>query len=254
MKTSIKLDTPKLQTRLNIPGLHFFPKIDPLNTTQTDRLKANQGVPFFWDMEKTTETDGFTFYSEIVAAEKAKYAEKATDTSNGVVKFDWDTLGDCNKGNFGWDSDSPCVFLRINRVIGWEPVGLFKPDSGSIFEADGPKKPMERDAVYMRCKSKFIGEELTEEQQKEKALTFDYYGGANNDGYVSKEFFPYGGKVAQPNYQSPIVAVKVKGLKEGEKHRITCQAHAKNIVIDSRDNLGHIAFEMQHKGDIEKTE
>lgn len=253
MKTSINDEKPRLQTRLNIPGLHFFPKIDPKNSTQTDRLKENSGVPFFWDGGNEASKN---FYSEIVAMEKAKYDTNAADASNGETTFDWSTLGECgtDTDGYGWATKEPCVYFRINRVIGWEPIGLFKPEEGSIFATDGPKAEMQKDAVYIRCDSVYIGDKETEEMTNSK-LTFDYFGGSPNDGYIPKDgFFPYEGKKAQPNYQSPIVAVKVKGLTDGEKYRVWCQAHAKNIIIDKRDNLGHIQFEIQHAGTATKTE
>jgi len=130
---------------------------------------------------------------------KAKKGE-----SEGVTDFDWSSMGDCGYSGdnldaqtFGWDTPTPCIYLRLNRIIDWKPVGLFKPADGSIFANDGPKKPMVEDAVYMRCKSKYIGDK--EADAAPSALTFTYFGG-NGDGYVEKKFFPYGGKAAQPNY------------------------------------------------------
>jgi len=114
MKTSIDLEKPKLQTRLNIPGLHYFPKIDPTNKTQTTRLKDNAQVPFFWDNDKT-EIAG-TFYSTIIEAEKTAYDEKAAKNQEGVTNFNWDSLGECGTAPYGWNTDSPCIFFRVNRV------------------------------------------------------------------------------------------------------------------------------------------
>lgn len=257
MKTSINMDKPKLQTRLNIPGLHFFPKVDPESKEQTTRLKENEGVPFFWDSSIETS---YKFYSDIVATERTKYNNKTRDVADteSVKTFDWDSnLGECGTGTYGWETSEPCIFLRLNRIIDWIPVGLFQPPKDSFFDADGnkPTKPMVKDAVYMRCNAKYIGEEKPEGEEAPK-LEFDYFGGDTDggDGFVTRDFFPYAGKAAQPNYQSPIAAVKVKGLADGDKHRIRCHAFARNIVIDNRDNLGSISFEIQHKGEAQKTE
>lgn len=251
MKTSIDLEKPKLQTRLNIPGLHYFPKIDPFNKTQTTRLKDNTQIPFYWDNENPDSPGAF--YTTIVDTEKAIYDEKAGKNQEGVTNFDWGTLGACGTSPYGWNTNEPCVFFRVNRVIDWTPVGLFMPEKDSIFEKDGPTKPMQKDAIYIRCDSKYLGETEGDEAGP-AALTFTYFGGDPSDGYISSEFFPYQGKAKQEAYQSPIVAVKVKGLEDGQKFRVKCQAHAKNIVIDTRDNLGHIQFEIQYKGEAKKTE
>lgn len=69
---------------------------------------------------------------------------------------------------------------------------------------------MVRDATYIRCNSKYIGDK--EEGAQPDPLTFTYMGGAPSDGFVESKFFPYQGKSAQPDYQSPMVAVKVGGL------------------------------------------
>jgi len=261
MKTSINLDKPKLQTRLNIPGLHFFPKVNPEDSEQTARLKANEGVQFFWDSEADDK-----FYETIVGGEKTIYDDKATRVSNnaiegkngGVVNFDWADLGDCGAAPYGWNSATPCIFFRVNRVIDWEPVGLFKPDEAAPVDENSNTpsltlgQKMQRNAVYVRCNEKYIGDK--EGEAKPAKLEYEYFGGETNDGYVDSKFFPYGGKVAQPDYQSPIIAVKVQGLTSGEKYRVKCHAFAKNIVIDDRDNLGSIQFEIQHGGEAVKTE
>lgn len=257
MKTSINLEKPKLQTRLNIPGLHFFPKVDAESKDQTARLKENEGVPFYWDSAKE---DSYKFYEKIVATEVEIYKNKSASIAANavagknvdVVDFDWTTLGDCGVAPYGWDSSEPCIYLRLNRIIDWNPVGLFKPEG--IFEEEGnlPTKKMVRDATYIRCNSKYIGDK--EDGDQPDPLTFTYMGGAPSDGFVESKFFPYQGKSAQPDYQSPMVAVKVGGLTDGEKYRVKCHAFAKNIVIDDRDNLGSIRFEIQHGGTATKTE
>lgn len=248
MKTSIDLEKPKLQTRLNIPGLHFFPKFNPMDDEHAARKKANQDIPFFWDSAVAEGDTSGTFYTTEVEKVKKEYAEKKGG-QNGVVDFDFSTLGDCGKDNFGWDSNSPCVFFRLNRVIDWTPVGYFSPPANSFFSAEGNglAAKMERDAVYIRCDGYYNGGE--EDAPEQKTLSFNYYGGKQNDGYLESNYFPYGGKVKQPNYQSPIVAVKINGLTDGKKYKVKCHAFARNIVIDDRDNLGSISFEIQHGGE-----
>jgi len=257
MKTSIDPDVPKLQTRLNIPGLHFFPKINPNNETQTDRLKKNEQIAFFWDSESESDS----FYEDIIRDEFITYDQKAKNVTDnakpgknsGVVNFQKSSLTDvngdtsCTTYPYGWDSSEPCIFLRLNRIIGWKPVGLFSPEKDTLFEKDGPKANMQKDAVYVRCSAKQLGEDENADN-----VGFKYYG--NNDGAILSDFFPYAGKSLQPDYQSPMVGVKITGMNDGEKYRVKCQAFAKNIVIDERDNLGSIKFEIQHKGEASKTE
>merc|ERR1712227_987464 len=183
MKTSIDLEKPKLQTRLNIPGLHFFPKFDPLDS-------------------KHAEGDtGYTFYTKMVDNVIEEYTNKTRlNTDKSITDFDFSPLGDCGKNNYGYDSNSPCVFFRLNRVIDWSPVGYFSPPANSYFSAEGngPTAKMERDAVYIRCDGNYNGPE--EGAPEKKTLSFKYFGGKNNDGYLESKYFPYKGKVTQPNY------------------------------------------------------
>lgn len=249
MKTSIDLEKPKLQTRLNIPGLHFFPKFDPLDSKHSDRKKANEDIAFYWDSKNAEGDTGYTFYTKMVDNVIEEYTNKTRlNTDKSITDFDFSTLGDCGKNNYGYDSNSPCVFFRLNRVIDWSPVGYFSPPANSYFaaEGNGPTAKMERDAVYIRCDGNYNGPE--EGAPEKKTLSFKYFGGKNNDGYLESKYFPYKGKVTQPNYQSPVVAVQVNGLEDAKKYKVRCHAFARNIVIDDRDSLGSIFFEIQHGG------
>ena len=64
---------------------------------------------------------------------------------------------------------------------------------------------MEKDAVYVRCESKEV------ESEDRDVASFEYFGGT--DGNLESKYYPFTGKKAQPNYEQPIVAVKINGLK-----------------------------------------
>lgn len=234
MKTTINDDKPKLQTRLNIPGLHALPKFNPTNKVHTDRLSANDATPIAYNVDGDADSNG-DIYATMLDEIKATYTDDAGDNE----KFDVSTLGVCGTGKYGYDTTEPCVWLRLNKVIDWEPVGFFAPTGENGFTGDSLAAAMERDAVYMRCESKLVSDSTTD------VLTFDYFGGANNDGNFEKKFYPFTGKKFMPKYQQPIVAVKVKGMLAGELYRVYCRAFARNIPTNDRDNLGSITFEMK---------
>ena len=54
---------------------------------------------------------------------------------------------------YGWDSNSPCIFLRLNKIIDWLPIGYLSPPENTFYAEDGPRNTIERDAIYFRCKS-----------------------------------------------------------------------------------------------------
>merc|ERR1711887_65337 len=42
-------------------------------------------------------------------------------------------FGECNGPHYGFDQDKPCLFFRINKVIDWEPWGIFESDLEDAF-------------------------------------------------------------------------------------------------------------------------
>jgi len=231
MQSQLPDDKPKLNTRLNIPGLHYFPNFDLLQADQKERSKNNvDGVAFYY---KGAEGDlGYQYYIDQTKSELDSY-DMETEGTPLPEKFDVGTLGDCKSGNYGWDKNTPCIFFRLNRVINWEPVGLFKPEDNTFFskEGNGPTKPMVRDATYVRCQAKDSDNAIVND------FKFKYFGGDNSggDGYFEKKFFPYKGKKAQAKYQSPIVAVQLMGangdgLEEEKLYKIKCQAFGANFI------------------------
>lgn len=227
MKTTVNDDKPRLQTRLQIPGLHALPKLSPMNDAQSARLSDNGGVAIKYD---PTSADDYSVYTGILDDIKAEY------TGEADTPFNINSLGECGTGNYGYDSESPCVWIRLNKVIDWTPVGYFAPIEDQGFTAASLTSRMEKDAVYVRCESKEV------DSGDMDTVSFKYFGGT--DGNLESKYYPFTGKKAQPNYEQPIVAVRINGLKPGVNTRIYCRAFAKNIPIDDRDNLGSITFEV----------
>jgi len=237
MQSQLPSDKPKLNTRLNIPGLNYFPKFAASSAEQKERLASNDGVAFYWKEGQKDGDDGYQFYVD----QSQTILNNVTNSGSDVKDFDVATLGACANPQASWDQGKPCIYFRLNRVIDWQPVGLFAPEDGTIFKKDGPKKAMVKDATYVRCEAK------DSESGDFAENAFKYFGGDANggDGYFPAEFFPYKGKVIQPTYESPIVAVQVDGLEAGTLYKVTCDAFAKNIVVDRKAGLGSIKFEYQ---------
>jgi len=232
---------------LNVPGLNAFPKYNP--RTDQKRAKGNDGVLYKW---YSGVSESWQFYTDKVEAEKRLYDQRLANALNGTEKvktFDWTTLDQCNNAPYGWDSNEPCIYFRINKVIGWEPRGLLEPVGFLAKDGNLPKFGMQRDVVYVRCESRaFEGGIKASGNSTYEPLTFEYFGGALNDGYIEKDFFPFLGRVRHRGYQPPIMALKVKGLKPAVHHVVKCHAFAANIVINDMRNFGSISFEMLYEG------
>lgn len=237
MQSQLSDDKPKLNTRLNIPGLNYFPKFAASSDEQKKRLADNEGIAFYWKDGQKEGDDGYQFYVD----QTLDIFKSVNDNDSAVKNFDVKTLGACADPQASWDAGKPCIYFRLNRVIDWKPVGLFKPEADTIFAqaGNGPSKAMVKDATYVRCEAK-------DTDSGDKTYPFTYFGGDNNggDGYFPAEYFPYTGKKAQPTYESPIVAVQVGDLAAGTTYKISCDAFAKNIVVDRKAGLGSVKFEI----------
>jgi len=107
---------------------------------------------------------------------------------------------------------------------------------------------MVRDATYVRCQAKNEDNEII---SSESGPLFKYWGGANDggDGYFPKDFFPYQGKKAQPDYESPVVAVQVVGLEEGAMYKIQCRLFGASFFDNDKGKEGFIQFTLQNGSD-----
>jgi len=206
MQSQLSDDKPKLNTRLNIPGLNYFPKFAASSEEDKKRLAENDAVAFYWKDGQKDGEEGYQFY---VDKTLATFAE-VNDNDSAVKNFDVNTLGACSDPQASWDAGKPCIYFRLNRVIDWNPVGLFKPEADTFFAkaGNGPTKAMVKDATYVRCEAK-------DTETGDLTYPFTYFGGDSNsgDGYFAADYFPYLGKKAQNTYESPIVAVQVGDLE-----------------------------------------
>lgn len=62
MQSQLSDDKPKLNTRLNIPGLNYFPKFAASSDEQKKRLADNEGIAFYWKDGQKEGDDGYQFY------------------------------------------------------------------------------------------------------------------------------------------------------------------------------------------------
>ena len=150
-------------------------------------------------------------------------------------KFDLSLIGDCANGAHGFDSNSPCLILKLNRIYGNEPDYFEDPNDlpedmpeelkNKIASAEDKRK------VWVSCK----GENPADEEGIE---SFEYF---PKDASFPAQYFPY---LNQKNYQSPLVAVKLHNVNEGQLLHIECRAWAKNINYNRRDRVGIVHFEL----------
>jgi len=174
-------------------------------------------------------------------AEYKKVQSNGIDCANKDLKedefcnFPLTNLGPCDSGNFGYDQGEPCILLKLNRIYGLIPEYYNSTDAlPEEMPAEIKKRIAEvadKNQVWVSCKG---------ENSADKEGMGDISFHPSNGGFT-EEYFPY---LNQPNYQSPIVAVKFKNVAVGQFIHVECRAWAKNIGYDKRDRKGIAHFEL----------
>ena len=87
--------------------MNYAPKFDPKSEYDGKRLKENDDVDFAWDKD----IDNYSFYISKIDDLKNSYT-----ASKAATPFVWSSLGECAQAPYGFDSNEPCIYLRLNKV------------------------------------------------------------------------------------------------------------------------------------------
>ncbi|KAL1123882.1 hypothetical protein AAG570_001652 [Ranatra chinensis] len=146
--------------------------------------------------------------------------------------------GPCTKKNrYGYSSSSPCVFLKLNRIYGWEPeyyneTKTIPEDMPDALKDYIKKHPKKLNTIWVSCH----GEGPTD---NEYVGPIEYYPQPGFPGY----FYPY---INTEGYLSPLVAVNFKRPLLNRLINIECRVWAKNVYYrkSTRDREGSVHFEL----------
>eukprot|EP00090_Calanus_glacialis_P045033 TRINITY_DN8125_c0_g1_i1.p1 TRINITY_DN8125_c0_g1~~TRINITY_DN8125_c0_g1_i1.p1 ORF type:complete len:335 (-),score=74.87 TRINITY_DN8125_c0_g1_i1:77-1081(-) len=168
---------------------------------------------------------------------------QTTDEHNKFCKFSLTKLGDCSgaEANFGYDKGEPCILLKLNRIYGLVPEYYKSADDIPAEAPQGVKDRItaatNKEQVWVSCR----GENAADEESMGDVTFFP------SDAAFPGYYFPY---LNQPDYQSPVLAVKFKGTKVGQFIHVECRAWAGNIKYDKRDRAGIAHFELMVHDDM----
>ncbi|RZC34892.1 Na K-ATPase domain containing protein [Asbolus verrucosus] len=159
-----------------------------------------------------------------------------TADDGNVCMVDLEQFGPCSPTNvYGYNGSSPCVFLKLNKIYGWEPEYYTEyveemPEELQI--KINNTEPSERNQVWISC-------EGTNPVDKENLHGFEYHPKRGFPSY----YFPY---TNTPNYLSPLIAVQVLNPQPNVLISVECRAWAKNINYRGGDlqREGSISFEI----------
>lgn len=118
----------------------------------------------------------------------------------------------CNQDNqWGWHSGSPCIFLRLNRMIKFFPVptqNISAEVRNQIEDTYGNLGEKLSEHLLLWCESETKGVELVQPYP-----------------FLPLHYFPY---VNQPHYLSPLVVVRVDAVSDKDS-KVKCKVWAKNV-------------------------
>jgi len=169
-------------------------------------------------------------------------ATDAAATDGKFCKFDLSKLGPCGQKNtnYGFDSNSTCLVLKLNKIFGLEHEYY---DNPAELPEEMPAELKERikaavaggnaKQVWVSCKAEFPAD-------KEGIKSIDLF---PSEGGFPSQFFPY---KKQDGYQSPLVAVRINEITPGQLIHVECRAWAKNINYNRRDRVGIVRFEVMN--------
>jgi len=245
------------------PGVGLRPqnadkKIDSqmfvLKKGDTNEIPTNQG--------KDNEGEGELNADYAARMKKflAVYNEKIGD---GYKQFDISTeLGACSGASdkfYGFvatdakSAPAPCIFIKFNKIWGWDPKDLDPLSADLRFNEDEEDKTRFPKAVIdkynangegnkdiiVNCEGRYAADK--------EALTnnMEYFPASQ---VISADYFPYmGGKEISGNvYHSPLVAIKITPTDEtiGQLIHVECRAYYHGVEHNTKDKMGLVQFEV----------
>ncbi|KAJ8955639.1 hypothetical protein NQ318_001470 [Aromia moschata] len=145
-------------------------------------------------------------------------------------------LGNCNAARkYGYNTNAPCIFLKLNRIYGWMPEFYTASEPGMPQDLQmhiNNTPPERRDQIWVSCNG-------VDNVDKEFISSFTYY----PHGFAGY-YYPFRN---DPHYLSPIVAVEVRLKTTNVIVNVECRAWARNIQYQggSLNREGSVTFEIQ---------
>lgn len=212
------------------PGLGLQPKQSKVNI-DSSMIQFN-----FESATDDGEIQGFegwvNRYKEFTQAYDSQSGSACSEgdgsSASKVCKFDTSSLGPCGKENFGYDSGSPCILLKLNKIYGLTPEAIDDVNGSEMSDElkEHVNAEPNKNQVWVEC----YGENPADKEVL--AGKIKYYPASQGFPFY---YFPY---MNQDGYVSPLVAVQFVGVPANQLLHIECRAFANNIDYNRRDRIG----------------
>ncbi|BES89116.1 unnamed protein product [Nesidiocoris tenuis] len=144
-----------------------------------------------------------------------------------------------SENNFNYHQSSPCVFIKLNKIYGWQPDYYNNTDEFPPEMPDDLKNHIvTQKAINPELvKTVWVSCEGEGSIDRENIGEIQYIPRQGFPGY----FYPY---VNTEGYLSPLMAVHFKRPKTGVIINVECKAWAKNLKHDRKEKIGVVHFEL----------
>ncbi|PIO16066.1 Sodium/potassium-transporting ATPase subunit beta-2 [Aquarana catesbeiana] len=226
MLQTIDHNYPKYEDRLSYPGLMIRPNIPSLQITFNRQNTTWQ--PYVDGINTALQDYNQSTQQQrgIDCTFQGYFRQDNITTPKQACQFTRDLLGNCSgldDTTYGYANGTPCVLIKMNRVIHFLPELIPKFSNSSItISCTGKNDNLLGSRVYFPSTNQ-------------------------NMGSIDLKYYPYYGQWAQPNYTQPFVAVQFLNLTQNMDHNVECLVNAGNIVNDNdRDKFqGRVYFTLR---------
>ncbi|XP_072388800.1 sodium/potassium-transporting ATPase subunit beta-2-like isoform X2 [Diabrotica undecimpunctata] len=161
-------------------------------------------------------------------------------TSGEVCEVDVRDWEECNRDQFfNYHKNSPCIFIKLNKIYDWEPMYYDDPYDLPEEMPDTLKQHIRSINNTRELRNVWISCQGENPADVEYLGPITYYprGIQGFPGY----YFPY---LNSEGYLSPLVAVKFERPVAGIVINVECRAWAKNILYNRAERMGSVHFEL----------
>ncbi|MBN3296722.1 AT1B3 ATPase, partial [Amia calva] len=238
---------PKYRDRVSNPGLVIKSESLDIFFNRSDPSSYNKYVQH---LETFMQQYNDTVQEKNTACTPGMYFEQDNqEDPKKVCQFKRSILRQCSgmeEKTFGYSEGTPCVIVKMNRIIGLKP-------RGSPFINCTAKVCMLTSLGSTLCfcdfltpiKRKRLGR-VPAIPHKEGTLEMHYF---PDEGKFDLMYFPYYGKKAHENYVQPLVAVKLLLKKPDYNKELTVECKIEGSDLrndDDRDKfLGRVTFRVK---------
>lgn len=208
------------------PGMGFRPMPDITKNLINLGSPANNRL--FFDSYKKYVEEFLVQNSTITNSIDCMTNTNKSLEAEQVCRYSYDSLVwpshpcDVNLTTAGYDTGSPCIVIKLNRIIGWIPT----PGNSTL----DPMLPS--DFVYFKCE----GYQASDVDMFPNVTYYSMnsFEGNPNHGSLPYSYFPYSNIY---DYIPPFVIVRFDRLPERYLLNVLCKAYAPNIDNKDTQNL-----------------